>query len=310
MIFDITHLAKLYSEILTKLPLYPEVERSSLRLGKSVGESGRTERWYNPRIGRFLYARNPMAVEYPALEQKTASDWTTWMSGAPDECLAMESMARRSSGDVLIGGLGLGILAWLCAARSSVTSVTVVELQQSVVNLIAPVISHTKITITRGDVWQYIEQTSHKFDFVALDTWPDVGSAVQESSTAKTRAARVLSNRGMVRTWLDEIAERLVQTDLLNRSAVRARESGGAMLVEPRMVDNRACDFCGANPFIDCYGFCLECFANTGIRYAAGPDVAEKTRVLMLRASSGELNHLAKPYPEMYEYIIGKKQPS
>ena len=106
MIFDITHLAKLYSEILAKLPLYPEVERGSLRLGKSVGESGRTERWYNPRIGRFLYARNPIPIEYPALEQKTGSDWLIWMSGAPDECLAMESMARRSSGDVLIGGLG------------------------------------------------------------------------------------------------------------------------------------------------------------------------------------------------------------
>lgn len=113
----------------------------------------------------------------------------------------------------------------------------------------------------------------------------------------------------MVRTWLDEIAERLVQTDVRNRSAVRARESAGAMLVEPRMVDDRACEFCGANPFIDCYDFCLECFVNTGVCYAAGPEVAEKTHALMWRANSGELNHLAKPYPEMYEYIIGLEQP-
>ena len=307
MIFNVDHLAAHCTTTLASLPDYPEVEQGTLKLSRSKGETGRTERWYNPKMGRFLYTKNPMPIEYPALEQLDLDTWITWMSGSPDECLAMSSMARSASGDVLIGGLGLGILAWLCAAKPTVRSVTVVEMQQGVIDIVSPVISHPKIAVIQDDAREYISKTTDKYDFIGLDTWPDAGSAVREAPHAKTFASRAINRGGIVRTWLDEIADRLTQSDTLSKAAKLAHDTRGAMLDEPKMIGDRACDFCGANPFIDCYGFCLECFIYTGVRDMAGDEMAVKTLQLIARMNSGELDHLAKPYPEMYDYIISQR---
>ena len=305
MLFDIDHLATQCASILASLPEYPEVEQGTLKLSKSRGETGRTERWYNPRIGRLLYTENPMPIEYPVLEQLDVDNWITWMSGSPDECLAMSSMARSASGQVLIGGLGLGILGWLCASKPTVRSVTVVEIQQGVIDIVGPVIDHPKISIVRGNVGEYLDTTSARYDFIGLDTWPDVGSAVSKAQRVKARAGRALTRNGLVRTWLDEIADRLTQNDTLAKAAKKAQETRGEMLDTPKMIGDQACDFCGANPFIDCYGFCIECFTNTGVRDMAGAEVTEMTYRLLARAHGGELDYLAEPYPDMYEYIVG-----
>ncbi len=306
MIFNVDHLAKECAATLASLPEYPEVEQGSLRLSKSVGQAGRTERWYNPKIGRFLYTKNPMPIEYPSLEQGYGNSWITWMSGAPDECLSMKSLARGASGHSLISGLGLGILAWMCAANPLVKSVTVVEIQQGVIDIVGPVVSHPKITILQGDVNEYLRKTTERYDFIGLDTWPDAGSAVMESSDAKAFARRALTRNGLVRTWLDEIADRLNQSNALAKALRQAQKTQGRMLDEPQMIGNRACDFCGSNPFIDCYGFCFECFSSIGICGAAGVAIREKANRLLARMRSGELIHLAEPYPEMYEYLLSQ----
>ena len=307
MIFNVDHLARECAATLASLPEYPEIEHGSLKLGKNVGQAGRTERWYNPKIGRFLYTKNPTPIEYPVLEQRDEGSWITWMSGAPDECLSMKSLARGASGHSLIGGLGLGILAWLCASNPLVKSVTVVEIQQGVIDIVSPVINHSKITVLQENVWEYLGKTANQYDFIGLDTWPDAGSAVMEASYAKARAERVLTRRGLVRTWLDEIADRLTRNNALAKAATQAQKTRGRMLDEPKMIGNRACDFCGANPFIDCYGFCLECFMATGICGAAGEVMREKASRLWTRMQNGELDHLAEPYPEIYEYVLSQR---
>ena len=307
MIFPIDRLAQEWVTTLAALPQYPTLEVGSLKLSIGRGQAGRTERWYSPKAGRFLYTKTPLSIDYPSLGQRVEGDWVTWMSGAPDECLAMGSMAKSASGDVLIGGLGLGILAWLCASNPLVNSVTVIEIQQRVIDIVAPVIAHPKIAIAHNDVWRYIDETRTKYDCIGLDIWPDVGRAVLESPASKSRARQALARGGVVRTWLDEIADRLISKDTLAKAARQTRQTQGRMLDNPQMVGDRACDFCGANPFIDCYGFCMECFIQTGVCQNAGGIVTQKTRALIQRSASGELNHLAEPYPEMYEYLVGQR---
>ena len=306
MIFSVDHLAKEVAAILEALPEYPEGEAGTLKLSHGTAKSGRTERWYNPKIGRLLYTPNPISIEYPALEQGDGANWLTWMSAAQDECLAMKSLAKDATGRVLIGGLGLGILPWMCAAKPLVNSIAVVELQQGVIDLVGPVIAHPKITIVQDDVRDYLTSTTEKYNYIGLDIWPDIGRAVMHSEEAKATARPALTRNGVARTWLDEIAGRLIRSDAIGKAAKQAQKTHGRMLDNPRMVDNRACDFCGATPFIDCYGFCLDCFANAGILQLAGAEVLRKTRQLSDRVKAGELNHLAEPFPEFYAAITGQ----
>lgn len=307
MIFPVDHLASEWAAILAALPAYPARELGALKLSQGRGQAGRTERWYNPKLGRLLYAKTSLTVAYPSLEQSDGQNRTMWMSGAQDECLAMKSMARRAAGNVLIGGLGLGILAWLCASKPLVKSVTVIELNPDVIAMVRPVVNHPKIAVEQGDIKEYLARTADRYDFIGLDTWPDAGRAVLESPRAKDYARRALARNGIVRTWLDEIADRLIQSNALDQAAQAARKTRGKMLDYPQMTGNRACDFCGANPFIDCYGFCVECFYGTGICAAAGDAILAKAERLQARAATGELDYLAAPYPELYEYLVSQR---
>ena len=280
MLSEIDYLAKECAEVLDALPEYPEVDRGAFRISKGFSKAGSSNNgWYNPRTARIMYIENPTSIEYPALEEYMNDRWAVWMSASPMECLSMKSHAKAASGHVLIGGLGLGILAWLCASKPLVKSVTVVELRQEVIDLVLPVIAHPKIAVVNGDIWGYVDTTKERYDFISLDIWQNLGNAILDAFPAKERAARALKRGGSARTWLDEIANRLSRTDALAKSAERARRTRGKMLDEPKMVGDRACDFCGAKPFIDCYGFCPECFVNLGICQAAGQEVFDKMLV-------------------------------
>jgi len=75
-------------------------------------------------------------------------------------------------GDVLITGLGFGMLAAWLAAKPEVTSVRVIEFSQEVIDLFTssnPVAD--KITIELGNAKTYT--TNDKFDCIFLDHFPD-----------------------------------------------------------------------------------------------------------------------------------------
>lgn len=298
------YLANECAKILATLPDYPSIERGNFKISKGFAKKGISDNfWYNPRTARISYFATPFDMEYPALHQFIGNKWVVWMSGSPLECLSMKSHAQRASGHMLIGGLGLGILAWLCAAKPLVKSVTVVELQKEVIDLVGPVVGHPKIHIIQGDVRQHIQDTKSKYDFISLDIWPGIGRAALEAFDAKRYASQSLNRGGVVRTWLDEIADRLSKTNAIDNAVQQARTTRGKMLDQPQMVGNRACELCGAKPFIDCYGFCMECFIQTGICQASGQGIIDKMRRLWDRGMRGELNHLAEPYPELYAHI-------
>jgi hypothetical protein len=78
-------------------------------------------------------------------------------------------------GDVLITGLGFGMLATWLASKPEVTSVRVIEFYQEVVDLFASSNQISdKVTIEFGDAKNYV--TNSKFDCVFLDHFPDHSS--------------------------------------------------------------------------------------------------------------------------------------
>lgn len=95
-----------------------------------------------------------------------------WMSDSPAEYYAMwELVARTTPPNVLIGGLGLGILANLLAMRTDVKKVVVVELSPEVIKMIKPYLNK-KIRVIRGDFIEVMADLSYrgvKFNTVISD---------------------------------------------------------------------------------------------------------------------------------------------
>ena len=114
-------------------------------------------------------------VTIPALINKDK----TYMSITPNEIETMRDSIAAAHGKVLNYGLGLGYWAYEVASKSNVESVTIVELNQDVIDLfntyIAPQFEPeilSKINIIQGDAIAYHRNlVDGVYDYCFIDTW-------------------------------------------------------------------------------------------------------------------------------------------
>ena len=135
---------------------------------------------------------------------------TMWMSDGPEERLTMSSAVRwcPNNADVLIGGLGLGIVPrWL---EQKAKTITIVEFSRDVINLVYDYIKTAKMKIIHDDINNYLDKTEEKFDFVYLDTWPDLNaSRLDEIVRLKKLAKNVLRNENSrVICWGEKVVRK------------------------------------------------------------------------------------------------------
>ena len=261
---NIPNLIRDWEKVKARLPEYPEGATSgNLALRSSQYAKGEIARFYDPGVGRFQYAKYPKAVTFASLVERRESDGMhiTWMTSDQSEVSGMDAHAKAAYGDVLIAGLGLGVLPWLAAKNLNVRSVTVVEIRPEVIELIAPVIANQKTVIIQGDVWEHIDRHPETYDFIDLDLWPEVGAAVMSWQEVQKSCAKALKRGGQARTWLDELARRLTIGGALERICRVMDEDRGGKFTAPAINRNNPCEFCGTVEYVDCYRICFECCA-------------------------------------------------
>ena len=96
-----------------------------------------------------------------------------WMTDLPEELNQIQEMlaAVNPKGHVLVGGLGLGLVASYLPNVSRVASITVVEKNKDVIKLIKPYL-HPGIKVFQSDILTYIKKaTMAEYDHYLLDTW-------------------------------------------------------------------------------------------------------------------------------------------
>jgi len=89
------------------------------------------------------------------------------MSDSPQEMFLQYDAYMNAKGRVLVGGLGLGLFAAMAAKKESVTEVVVIEIDEDVMKLCQP--KDRKIKVVQGDIWDFIRNTSEKFDYAYID---------------------------------------------------------------------------------------------------------------------------------------------
>lgn len=124
-----------------------------------------------PQIGYFKEQFSFPAVLENGIE---------WMTITPNEIETMKEPIRKANGNVLTLGLGLGYYAFMVSEKEDVTSVTVVEKDESVISLfrdiILPQFPHAeKVKIVNADAFDYLENTvkDGQFDYLFADLWHD-----------------------------------------------------------------------------------------------------------------------------------------
>jgi hypothetical protein len=104
-----------------------------------------------------------------------------WMSNKAEELMSMYAVAKEARGDVLVGGLGLGIFPQLALyLKRPIDSFTIVEKSRDVIKITTRAWlnrldgdTRAKIQILEQPFEDYIKTTGKKFDTIFVDLWED-----------------------------------------------------------------------------------------------------------------------------------------
>jgi spermidine synthase len=172
----------------------------------SKEESKATRFWRDGQVSAGKYARltvgNTLMMTNTKMEQNTNL-----------------GLLLQAKGDVLIAGLGIGMVLPPVLAKPEVTSVLVVEKYQDVIDLVAPHYPDPKLTVVCADILQWKPQPGQKFDTIYFDIWPDICTEnLTEIATLHRRAAYWKRHKNSwVSSW---------QVDRLRYERERERRTG------------------------------------------------------------------------------------
>jgi hypothetical protein len=95
----------------------------------------------------------------------------TVMSNTPDEIRDFYRFVRNAKGSVLVNGLGLGVLLNALLEKPEITDITVVEISEDVIKLVAPYITDKRVTIVHSDCFTYKPPKGKRYNAVWHDIW-------------------------------------------------------------------------------------------------------------------------------------------
>lgn len=143
----------------------------------------------------------------PGKYTKLISRGQLQMSDVPAEKSDHWQAVRQARGDCLVTGLGIGMVASAMALKPEVRSVTVIEIDQDVVDLVAPYLD-PKITVICADALTWPLPKGVKWDVIWHDIWPDICS---DNAETMTRLKRRFARRkiGWMGAWVEGQVARL-----------------------------------------------------------------------------------------------------
>lgn len=127
---------------------------------------------YAINASRYASDRRIIPGRYTGLYYKNRYD--PIMSDTPAEMRDHASFVERASGDVLITGLGLGLCVKNLLLKKSVRSVTVVELDPDVIELVSPCYAGPRVRVVQADAFAWRPSKAERWDFAWHDVWPDI----------------------------------------------------------------------------------------------------------------------------------------
>ena len=85
-------------------------------------------------------------------------------------------VVSKSNGDVLIAGLGIGLILSVILRKEEVKSVIVIEKSQDVIDLVASHFQDSRLKVIQGDIFDWKPEKGQKFDVIYFDIWSNLCS--------------------------------------------------------------------------------------------------------------------------------------
>lgn len=126
---------------------------------------------------QMSWIRAMMRRDEPVKEGKYVKlkiNGSLYMSDTQMEKRSNRGFVANANGNVLIAGLGIGLIIAPLLKRENVTKITVIEKYQDVIDLVAPNFKSEKLEIICADILEWKPEKGIKYDTIYFDIWQDI----------------------------------------------------------------------------------------------------------------------------------------
>ena len=132
----------------------------------------------------------------------------TMMSNHESETITNQKFIDYALGDVLIFGLGLGLIIFPLLKDKHINRIVVVEVDEGLIEIISPIILkhdiYSKVEIINGDAFNWV--TDEKFDTIYFDIWHTIdGKSFKEMNELSEKFISNLKPDGWMDSWCSEL---------------------------------------------------------------------------------------------------------
>jgi spermidine synthase len=157
-------------------------------------------------IGENYKDKTQIGKEYLFLCHKGLEK--TMMSNHESETITNQKFIDSANGDVLIFGLGLGLIVFPLLKESEIKTITIVELDKGLIQMVSPIIRFQdplrKVKIINGDCFSW--ETQERFDTIYFDIWETIDEkAYSEMGILEKRYLKNLKDGGWIDSWCSEL---------------------------------------------------------------------------------------------------------
>lgn len=111
--------------------------------------------------------------------------WDVVMSNTPMEMRTNAAFVRNAHGDVLVAGLGLGMILLAIQDKPEVRGITVIEYSPEIMQMVLPQLPlNNKVRVIQGNIFEWVPPRSTKYDVIYFDIWNYINSDVYEEMKA------------------------------------------------------------------------------------------------------------------------------
>lgn len=127
----------------------------------------------------------------------------TMMSDTRHEKLTNCEIKREARGNVLIAGLGIGMILHPILAKPEVKTVTVIEKEGDVLGLVAPSLPQNKLILVHADIFEWRPPDNEKYDCIYFDIWADGSDDLAKIERRKlaARFRKYKAADGWMKSW-------------------------------------------------------------------------------------------------------------
>jgi hypothetical protein len=139
----------------------------------------------------------------PGKYVKLVGRGSLWMSDTDMEKRTNEGFVINAKGDVLIAGLGIGLIIAAVIDNPEVKSITVIERYQEVIDLVLPYLpGNSKLKVIAADINTWAPEPSQKFDTIYFDIWATISAGnYSEMKLLSRKFRKYLSKGGWLNSW-------------------------------------------------------------------------------------------------------------